>query len=101
MLKSELKDGDKLILRNNEVFYYNGFSELGIYNNNLIHFNEQYGRPFDIVKVERIQIDENTFNGITNEYLTSSNVPLWKIFNSNLIYMTIWSENDLLEKGDE
>lgn len=91
MNKKDLKDGDRLTLRNGEVYIYDNYDKIFDKGDIREDLTDIDAVEWDIVKVERIQVDENTFNGITNEYIVNmNNTPLYEIFNNNLSYQTIW-----------
>lgn len=97
MTKQELKDGDRLTLRNGEVYHYNNYMltqlnvecpdtyKIGEYKDDLTELMDT--TDYDIVKVERIQLPDTTWIGIY-QYIDD--------LNNDLTYQTIWEIDECL-----
>ncbi|MDY0194362.1 MAG: hypothetical protein RBR93_12695 [Aliarcobacter butzleri] len=102
--KDMLKDGDRLTLRNGDVYYYgndymynaNEIISLDYsYDSNLIHNigkceNGEPYKEFDIVKVERIQLPKH----IQWEILINQRIDMEDYINHFLTYQTIWEREE-------
>lgn len=90
MTKDQLKDGDRLTLRNGNISFYNNEYDDYSYDNNLIYLGGYYPE-YDIVKVERIQVDKEALEDCINE---KGKADIDDI-NENLTYQTIWERDEL------